>query len=59
MSIPDTFTFIQRNNSTYQNLHNNYIFSDVSFRRGNFQIDEDADIYYSYYYEKYESQNEK
>ena len=59
MAIPDALTFIERNISSYSFLNDGEMFRRLSYRRGPIQIDEDADIYYGYYYEKDEPINEE
>jgi hypothetical protein len=59
MAIPDTFTFIERNNSLGHYFHDSEMFTRLSMRRGPIQIDNDADIYYGYYDEKDKSNNEE
>ena len=59
MSIPDTFTFIERNNSLGHYLHDSEMFTRLSMRRGPIKIDEDADIYYGYYHENDEPIDEQ
>jgi len=58
MTIPDTFNFMQLNSETYSFMDrftDEFRFLRGTGRRGPIQIDEDADIYYGYYFETDES----
>lgn len=52
MTIVDALAQIESNSKNYSSMYDHYEEMRISNRRSPFQVDEDADIYFGYWYEK-------